>query len=260
LWPRAGNKRVVGPSSGSIGEGVAYIGNRAGNEVCPVDLATLAPAPCLPLPSQPDGVEYVAAAREVWVTLPKERTIAVLDAASPAAIKPKTTLALEGAPECYALDPVRGVFFTNLEDKGGTLAIAVQTRQVIAHWEPGCGPWGPRGIAFDASHDFVIVACTDHVQVLDAGHGGTPLGKLATGPGLDAIDYVDATHLLYAAAGKAARLTVARVTEHGELELAAEGETAEGARNAVADARGDIYVADSRAARLLVFHAPPGAP
>ncbi|HTQ07713.1 MAG TPA: hypothetical protein VMI54_27840, partial [Polyangiaceae bacterium] len=74
-----------------------------------------------------------------------------------------------------------------------------------------------------------------------------------TGPGLDAIDYVDATRLLYAAAGKAARLTIARVTDHGQLEVAAEGETSEGARNAVADSRGHVYVADAQQARLLVF-------
>jgi hypothetical protein len=120
-----GKNRVVGPSSGSIGEGFAYVGNRAGNEVCPVDLVTLKPMPCFALPSQPDGVQYVASSRELWVTLPQARTIAVLDATSPPGLKPKAMLELDGAPECYALDAGHGRFFTNLEDKGGTLAIDI---------------------------------------------------------------------------------------------------------------------------------------
>ncbi len=253
-----GKKRVVGPSSGSIGEKFAYIGNRAGRQICAVELATLQRAPCIELPSAPDGVEYVASARELWVTLPKDDTIAILDASSSPELRPKDTIKLDGAPECYALDERHGTFFTNLEDKDRTLVIDVKTRKTVATWAPGCGAEGPRGIAFDVSDEFVIVACTDHVQVLDAAHGGTPLGKFDTGAGLDAIDYVEETHLLYAAAGKAQRLSVVRVSKDGQLTLAAQGSTSEGARNAVADARGNVYVADTQQARLLVFH--PGAP
>ena len=82
-----------------------------------------------------------------------------------------------------------------------------------ATWNPGCGADGPRGLAFDAAHDFVVVACTDHVQVLDAGHDGAPLGRLDTGAGVDNIDFVGGR--VYAAAGKAAQLTVAAVDDEG---------------------------------------------
>lgn len=254
-----GKKRVVGPSSGSIGAGFAYIGNRAGSEICPVNLATLQPEPCVSMASSPDGVQYVASAKELWVTLPKDQSIAVLDASSPPLLKLKATLKLDGEPECYALDDVHGAFLTNLEDKGSTLAIDLKTRTVTATWNPGCGSDGPRGIAFDKTRGFVMVACTDHVQLLDPGHGGARLGALATGAGLDAIDYVDGTHLLYAAAGKAQSLKVARVTDAGQLELVAEGATSEGARNAVVDSHGDIYVADSQGGRLLLFRSAVGA-
>jgi hypothetical protein len=195
----------------------------------------------------------VAPTKEVWVTLPKEQTIAVLDASKPGTLKPKGTIKVDGSPECYAVDEGHGTFFTNLEDKGGTLAIDIKTRKVTATWNPSCGSDGPRGVAFDATHDFVIVACTDHVQVLDAGHDGTPLGKLDTGAGVDNIDYVDGTHLLYVAAGKAARLTVASLDDKGQLAVSATGETSDGARNAVADANGTAYVADSQQGRLLIF-------
>ena len=252
-----GKKRVLGPSSGSVGDGFAYIGNRASHEVCAVELSTLKPGKCLALASAPDGVKYVAFSKELWVTLPQEQTISVLDASTPGILAPKANIKLDGSPECYDIDATHGTFFTNLEDKDATVAIDVKTRSVAATWHPGCGPEGPRGVAFDQSHDFVVVACTDHVQVLDVAHAGALLGRLDTGAGLDNIDYDDGAHLLYAAAGKAARLTVARLSDAGTFDVVAVGETSEGARNAVADAHGRVYVADSQLARLLVLKAKP---
>ncbi|MGH7270189.1 MAG: hypothetical protein ACREJ3_07125, partial [Polyangiaceae bacterium] len=187
----------------------------------------------------------------VWVTNPKDHELTVLDASSPGSLVAKTTVKTDGAPEGYAVDDAHGLFFTNLEDKGSSLVIDVKTHKVKATWSAGCDAKGPRGIAFDGAHDFVIVACTDHVQVLDAGHGGTPLGKLDTGSGVDNIDFAGGK--LYVAAGKAAKLTVATIDDKGGLTVVATGATSEGARNAVADANGNVYVADSEGARILVF-------
>jgi hypothetical protein len=101
-----------------------------------------------------------------------------------------------------------------------------------------------------------MVACTDHVEVLDAAHDGALLGKMDTGEGVDNLDYVASTQRLYAAAGKAMRLSVFSVGSKGELALVAQAETREGARNAVADEGGNAYIADSKAASLLVATAP----
>ncbi len=251
-----GKKRTVGPSAATVGAGFVYIGNRASNEVCPIDLRTLARGKCLRLGSATDGVAYVASAKEVWVTTPKDQTIAVLDASKPDALRVKTTVKVDGAPEGYAVDDARGLFFTNLEDKGGTVVVDVATHAVKATFRPGCDAEGPRGLAFDAEHDYLIVACTDHVQVLDLGHDGAALGKLDVGGGVDNIDY--RAGRLYVAAGKASKLTVASVDATGQLGVVATGDSSEGARNAVADASGNAYVADSAGGRLLVF-AGPGA-
>jgi hypothetical protein len=254
-----GKKRTLGPSAATVGDGVVYIGNRATSEVCPVDVKTMKPAACLKLPSATDGVVYVASAKEVWVTTPRDEALAVLDASDPSTLKPKTTIKVPGEPEGYAVDDAHGVFFTNLEDKGPTLAIDVRTHKVKAAWNPSCGADGPRGLIFDAPHNFVVVACTDHVQILDAAHDGAPLGKLDTGTGVDNIDYLDDKRLLYVAAAKSARLTVARVDDKGQLTVVATGDTSEGARNAVADANGNAYVGDTQGARLIVFPSPlPG--
>jgi DNA-binding beta-propeller fold protein YncE len=246
-----GKKRTMGPSAAAVGEGVVYIGNRASNEVCPIDTKSLKPGRCLQLSSATDGVAYVASVKEVWVTTPKDQTVTILDASKPESLKAKTTIKTDGAPEGYAIDDARGLFFTNLEDKGGTLAIDVRTHKIKAAWNAGCSADGPRGVALDAVHDFVVVACTDHLQILDAAHDGAKLGTLDTGAGVDNIDVVGAT--VYAAAGKAARLTVATIDDSGKFAIVATGDTAEGARNAVADEHGNVFVADSQGARLFVF-------
>src|SRR5664280_1803781 len=116
---------------------------------------------------------------------------------------------------------------------------------------------GPRGVAVDSLRNFVFVACTASVQILDGGHGGSLLGKLDTGAGVDNIDYIESTRMLYVAAARAARLTVARIDDKGQPSIVATAATAEGARNAVADANGNAYLADPLGARLLVFTAPP---
>jgi hypothetical protein len=251
-----GKKRIVGPSSGAVGQGFAYIGNRATQEICAVELQSLKKGACLTLQAAPDCVEYVPSTHEVWVTTPSTQQLVVLEASPKGLLKPKATIKLEGDPEGYAIDEPHGLFLTNLEDKGSTLRIDLKTHAVSDTWSAGCSADGPRGIAVDSVRNLVLVACTDHVQVLDAAHAGARLGQLDTGAGLDNIDYVAKTGLLYAAAGKASRLTIAHVDDGGQLTLLATGETGTGARNAVADANGNIYVSDPQGAHLLLFNAP----
>ncbi|MEO6600734.1 MAG: hypothetical protein ABIQ16_12725 [Polyangiaceae bacterium] len=253
-----GKKRVVGPSAGAIGERFAYIGNRATQEVCAVELETLHAGACLKLAAAPDAVAYISATHEVWATTPSTQSVVVLEAAPNGLLKQRAVIKLEGEPECYAVDAARGLFFTNLEDKGTTIAIDLKTHAVKGSWSAGCAADGPRGVAVDSARGLLLVACTDHVQALDLAHGGALLGKLETGAGVDNIDYVSSTGLLYVAAAKAARLTVARVGNHGELAPIATAETAVGARNAVADGNGNAYVADAQGARLLELRPTAG--
>lgn len=250
---RNGKKRIVGPSAAAVGDGVVYVGNRATSEICAVDVKTWKLGHCLKLPTSTDGVAYVASAKEVWVTTPGDQSLTVLDASKPAALKPKTVIKLPGETEGFAVDEAHGLFFTNLEDKGSTLAVDVKTHTLRSTWNPSCGSDGPRGVAVDSARGLLFVACTDHVQVLDAAHEGAPLAKLDTGAGVDNLDYVEASGLLYVAAGKAAKITVARFDEKGNPTVVASGTTAAGARNAVADGKGNAYVPDPGAGSLLVL-------
>jgi len=252
-----GAKRTMGPSAVAIGEGFAYVGNRATGEVCSVSAATLTIGRCLKLASSTDGVAYVRSVKEVWVTAPRSQSVVVLDASTPETLSVKATLKLDGAPEGYASDDLRGVFLTNLEDKNRTVVVDLATRTVKGSWALDCESDGPRGIAADVKRGFVYVACTDHVLVLDGGHDGATLGRLDTGPGVDNIDWLEAKGLLFAAAGKGEAVVVARIDDAGHPSVVAKAASSRGARNAVADTAGNAYVADPVHARLLVFPFQP---
>lgn len=239
-----GRKRTMGPSSVTFGDGVAFVGNRASNEVCAVDTTSLRIGACVTLESAPDAVAYVPATHEIWATTPKEPSITILDTTPALHVKGKIRTA--GEPEGYAVG--NGMFFTNYEDKNATAAIDIASHEVKATWPLQCSD-GPRGLV--ASQSLVIVACTNGLEALDP-KDGRVVGKLDTGEGVDIIDLVDGA--IYVAASKAARLTIAHADEHGSLTAVETVETRPGVRNAVVDAHGGIYAVDPARAQLLVMH------
>ena len=235
-------KRTVGPSSVTIGEGAAYVGNRGDSGVCRLDARTLARGACHRLDSMPDGLAWVAATREVWVTTPRDNSIRVLDGET---LQQKARIALDGGPEGFAVDAKRGRFFTNLEDKDRTLSIDVKTRKIVATWNPSCGKEGPRGLRIDAETGHLFVACTARVEVLDTLHDGKVLSSLDTGDGVDDIDYSPESYLLYVGAAKAGKLTIARASKEGKLTEMWTVTTRVGARNPAVTKEGVVYLAHS---------------
>ena len=139
-------KRVVGPSSVTIGDGVDYVGNRGDSTVCAFDAKSLAKGACHKIDSMPDGLAYVASRREVWVTTPRDKSIRVLDGKT---LDEKARLPFAGNPEGFAVDDQRNLFYTNLEDKDLTLAVDLATHKVVSTWKPSCGEDGPHGLRLD---------------------------------------------------------------------------------------------------------------
>jgi hypothetical protein len=261
-----GKKYLAGPSAVAIGVGVAYIGSRADSAVCVVDARTLARGGCFPiapetrgLATSPDGLVYVATTKELWVTVgaptigyaPEGPSLRILDASTPAALAPKGKVVLPASAEGYAVDDARGVFYTNLEEHGRTVAIDVRTRAITGTWDAGCGTES-RGLAFDERRGLLFVACTSRVVALDVAHGGRITATLDTGEGVDNIAYADATRTIYAAAAVAARLTMGEVDDTGRITRVRTVPTARGARVVVADPAGNAYVADPLGGRILV--------
>ena len=257
---RRGRKITLGPTAASVGDGVVYIGNRGNGTLCVIDAKTFARGECVPVSVDravtPDGVIYVAATRELWVTLrPKEsgnaaaKSIQVFDASSPQHLKPKANISLENLAEGYAVDNQRGIFYTNIEEVGKTVAIDVHSHKVIATWNPGSSDL--QGLALDTARRFLFVACGDHVVSIDVGHDGKVLDSITTGPGLDNIDYSADGKLLYAAASQAASLTVAEVDDRGKFHLRATVPTVKGARGVVAGKDETAYLIDPAEGRVL---------
>jgi hypothetical protein len=169
------------------------------------------------------------------------------------------TIKLEGAPEGYAVDDARGVFYTNLEDKDRTLAIDIKTRKVVSNWPAGCGSAGPRGLALDTAHRWLFVACTNGIETLDLEHDGKLLGRITTGAGVDNPEYDARKRLLFIASGADGEMVIAHVDDKGVPQKITSVPTSKGARNPVLDAQGNAYVEDSSNGRLLVVTPDPGA-
>jgi DNA-binding beta-propeller fold protein YncE len=247
--PRAGGS-AMGPSSATVGDGVVWVGNRGDNQICAYDAASLQKKSCVKLASMPDGVQYVAATRELWVTTPAIDSLTIVTEGNTAVIK------VDGEPEGYALDGTRGLFYTNLEDKDRTLALDIKTRKIVGDWPAGCGGDGPRGLALDVERRFLFVACTDGAAVLDVGHGGKKLARLTTGKGVDNLDWFAPRKRLYIASRQDGKLTIVEVGDDGKLRVVSTAATAPGARNAIVDKNGTAYVPDSARGGLVVIKAP----
>jgi DNA-binding beta-propeller fold protein YncE len=241
--------RVLGPTSVTFGPVQAFIGNRADNSVCAVDVRTLARGACISLEEMPDGLAYVATTDEVWVTTPRSKSILVL-ATKPLAVAGH--IALDGSPEGYAVDAARGRLYTNLEDRDETLALDVRTRSVAARWPTGCGADGPRGLALDAAAATLVVACTERLVSFTLLPTAKPRGSVPTGAGVDNIDVALRTSTFFAAAGKAELLTRVHLEKDGTLHATGTAHTAPGVRVVVVTASGKAFAADLAQGRLWV--------
>jgi DNA-binding beta-propeller fold protein YncE len=242
-----GGTRVLGPSGVSIGDGVVYIGNRGGSEVCAFNARSLARVACAHLDSRPDGVAYVASTKEVWVTTPGEQSIRVLDGST---LMEKAKLTFPGNPEGYAVDAKRGRFYTNLEDKDRTVAVDLKTHKTVATWNPACGGGGPHGLGLDEAAGHLFIGCDATAEVMNVGGDGAVLSKVDTGDGVDDINYAPATHLLYVGAARAAKLTIARADASGKLTIVVQVPTQNGARNGVVTKGGIVYLAHGGGVKL----------
>ena len=259
---RRGQKVIVGPTVATIGDGVVYIGDRGDATLCVIDGNSLERGDCVPLSTDrsitPDGVAYVATSKELWITTrpataansDPAKSLQVFDASDPRHLKFKTKIPLENLAEGYAVDNRRGLFFTNIEESGATVAIDVKWHKIVSKWNAGSKEVG--GLALDATRGFLFVACADHVVNIDSAHDGKVLDTIQTGAGLDNIDYSVENKILYAAASQAATLTIAEVGDNGKFHLKATVPTVKGARGVVVAGKEEVaYLIDPAEGRIL---------
>jgi DNA-binding beta-propeller fold protein YncE len=266
-----GKKGRLGPSSVALSDGDAFVGNRGDSTICVIDTVTLVRVACHQIAATsdgwaaaPDAVVYVPTTREVWITrgapplgiASSDGSITILDATRSGRLREKGKIKLQASAEGYAVDARRGRFYTNLEESGETVVIDVRQRKIVGRWKSGCDE--ARGLALDRNRNVLFVACSSRVVALDVARGGKVLATIATGDGLDNIDYSEADGLLYAAAANAAVLTIAKMGQGRAFTAATTVTTVKGARSVVAGDRLRAYVADPLGGRILVVSQPAG--
>jgi hypothetical protein len=172
----------------------------------------------------------------------------VFDASEPRHLKLKLKIPLDGSAEGYAVDNQRGLFYTNIEEAGKTVAIDVRSHKVVAEWKVHDDL---QGLTLDSARGFLFVACGDHVVSLDVAHGGRLIDSMVTGPGLDNIDFSRGEKVLYAAASVTATLSIIEVGDDGKFRLKTLIPTVKGARGVIAGKGETAYLIDPAEGRIL---------
>lgn len=243
--------RQLGPTSVAFGPGRAFVGNRADSSVCAFDLSTFQRGACVALPAPPDGLAYVSTTDEVWATVPSLKSIIIMSAAK-AELPMVGRIEVPGVPEGYAVDAAGARFYTNLEDRNETLALDVHARSTANHWRTTCSAEGPRGMTINAANGILVVACTDRLVSFALISAPAPLATVDTGLGLDNIDFAPKLGTIFAAAGKAERLTRVQLMPNGALHVTGQAHTSAGVRVVVVSAAGKAFAADPAGGQLWV--------
>src|SRR6185369_9761542 len=240
-----------GVTSADEGRGWVFATDRTSGLLDIVDPRSRKIVSSVKLGGPPDYVRFVGATGELWVTQPGKETIEIfrLSGGSVPAAAHEAFVSVPGGPESLVVDGKRGRAYTHLW-KGKTVAIDVTRRAVTATWDNGCA--GSRGIALDGAGRFLFAGCAEgKAVVLDTGSGKV-VSSLASGDGVDIIDFDPTLSHLYVPGGRSATMAVMGVSREGQLSLLGTVPTAVGA-HCVAAARGNVFVCNPTKGRLIVF-------
>lgn len=247
-------------TSADVGRGLLFATDRSAKRLDVIDLKAAKIVESAPLVAGPDYVRYVPDTGELWVTEPRAGQIEVFSLPPGDAPKPSHSgiISVSGGPESLVIDSARGRAYSNLFSDV-TLAIDLKTRREVARWKNGCAGrlknlWhGSRGLALDEQRGFLFVGCDEgKVSVLDL-KTGKQISEASSGSGVDIIAYDDKLAHLYLPGEESATMAIIGISSHGAATVLGTVKTADGSHCVVADDRGNAYVCDPSAGRLLVF-------
>src|SRR5258705_4823464 len=166
-------------------------------KVSVVDLETLKTISKLDSGENPDALLYDARRGEVYVFNHTGNSATVIDAK---AAKVVSTIPLGGSPEFAAVDSTAGRVYCNLEDKSEVVVIDTAKHEVAARWPVSPGE-EPSGIACDAAHHRLFVACHNKMMAMLDTDTGKLVATVPIGAGVDGCAFDDATQLAFASCG-----------------------------------------------------------
>jgi hypothetical protein len=252
----SGHGHGAGTTSADTGRGLLFAIDRNARAVDLVDPVAKRIVSSAKLAGGPDYVRWVEPLGEVWVTEPQLKQIECFHFEPGAAprLTSAATIEVANGPEALAIDATRGRAYTHTWTDT-TMAIDLKRHAIVARWANGCD--GARGIALDEKRGFLFVGCEEGRAVaLDAGHGGTKLGSVATGKGVDIIAFSTGLSHLYVPGGDDATLTIAGVDAAGRLSVLGTSPAAPDSHCVAADDLGNAYVCDPGKGRVLILADP----
>jgi DNA-binding beta-propeller fold protein YncE len=226
-----------GISSVDEGQGYLFVPDHGTHQLDAVDAKTGAVIATAPMAEDPDFVRFVEANHEIWVTEPDGKDRKLIEVfAFTAGNKPALA---------HEVD-------INVADGPESLTIDVNTHKLITQWPNGCEK--AHGTALDGQGGFLFDACGDgKITVFDLNQNGKQAGTMATGPGVDLIDYNAGLSHLYVLSSKSETLSVLGVSSKGELSLLGVGPSAKRAHCVAGDDNNNIWVCDPSHGQLLRY-------
>ena len=239
------NGKVVGEIPAHGAHGIALVpdrnlgfstNGRAGT-VTVFDLDTLKPRTEIKAGENPDAIIYDPHSKDVIVMNGRSKNLMAID---PATLKVAATVPLGGKLEFAAAN--EGHVYVNVEDLGEIAAVNTKTWKEDQRWKlNGCEE--PSGLALDSERNVLFSVCGNKVMVVVSTKDGKQLAKLPTGAGTDGAAYDPELKRAFASNG-GGTLTVVQETSPKKYEVAANVQSARGARTIALDPKTHkIYLA-----------------
>lgn len=190
----------------------------------------------IPTGRKPDAAIWDPASRLAFVMNGESGDVTIIDPATASAVG---AIPVGGKLEFSGVDG-RGKLYVNVEDRAELAMIDTRTRAIVArHPLPGCER--PTGLAVDAAHDRVFVACGNGVALALGAADGAVQATLPIGRGADAVILDAARGLAYVPCGEGSLAVIS--ADAATPALLADVKTVRGARTGALDpVTGRLYL------------------
>lgn len=182
---------------------LGFTTNRGEDTVGVIDLTSNKLLRKIPGGHGPDATIYNTAAKLVCISNHEGRSITLIDSAT----ERGKTIPLGGLAEYVQADPKSGLIYQNLEDTNECVVIDPRKEAVIARYKTGPGH-EPTGLALDAEHSRLFVACSNEKLVVLDSNTGKLITSLQIGAGVDFAAYDAGLQRIYTANGGSATMTI----------------------------------------------------
>ena len=182
---------------------LGFTTNRGDDTVGVIDLTNNKLLRRIPGGHGPDATIYNSAAKLVCVSNHEGRSITLIDSVT----EKSKTIPLGGLAEYVQTDPKSGLIYQNLEDTSECVVIDPRKDSVLARYKTAPGH-EPTGLALDAEHHRLFVACSNEKLVVLDSETGKLITSLPIGAGVDFAAYDAALQRIYTANGGSGTMTI----------------------------------------------------